>query len=282
MHLHRKSSKKRKLGAETNDCEAQSVNREMLLTLHNMDVDIFGLFLTYIYRGAYPVTMDAPLNATMAKGDVYVSRFAGSSYTEGRKATTFSPTVFDSIPPSIRAWLLAQRLRSVSFMNHAITHVYHGIGRHFALTPGLVDYVWVHTAPCPAHTATTPPPPPTLSSSSAATTPPPTHTKVDDDESRSCKLTTAKNLAIVTPSPLRALVLSFLVTYWPAHGNHIIARNQQSAWDALFVKHMDLRRNFIFGLQEGGKLMSVQGYFAQPQGSDVLVKQERGEVKTAA
>jgi hypothetical protein len=278
MHVLSTSTKKRKLSAETSDCEPQSVNREMLLTLHDMDVDIFSLFLKYIYKGTYPASVDAPLTATMAKGGMYVSRFAGSSYMEGRKATTPSSAAFDSIPPSIHAWLLAQRLRSVSFMNHAITHIYHGIGRHFALTPGLVDYVWVHTAPCSAHTATTPPSP---SSSVASITPPPTPTKVDDDAPRSCDFTTPKVLAVVTPSPLRALVLSFLVTYWPAHGNHIIARNQQSAWDALFDKHLDLRRNLIFGLQEGGKLMSVQGYFAQSQGRDVVVKQEGGEVKTA-
>jgi hypothetical protein len=52
----------------------------------------------------------------------------------------------DTIPPSILAWLLAQRLGALSFMNHCITRIYHAIGTHFALTPSLMNHVWSETS----------------------------------------------------------------------------------------------------------------------------------------
>jgi hypothetical protein len=31
-------------------------------------------------------------------------------------------------------------------MNHAISHIFQGVGKYFALTPELLDHVWCATA----------------------------------------------------------------------------------------------------------------------------------------
>jgi hypothetical protein len=139
------------------------------------------------------------------------------------------------IPPSINAYLLAHRLHALTFMNNALTRIYHGIGTYFSLTPQLVDYVWTHTpSPNPAFAMPS-------SSSTPLTQPPP-----------------------VSPaSPLRALLLDVLTTHWPSQHMHIIARNQQAAWSAVFEAHAELRREMMFGMQMGGgKVKECRAYFA--------------------
>jgi hypothetical protein len=226
--------------------------------MKDTDPDIFGLFLKYIYKGGYHESVDAQACATIA--------------ADGQQGS--------SIPPSIRAWLLAQRLRSTSFMNHAITHVYHGIGRHFALTPEMVDYVWLRTAVSAVVTkdkgdGSTPLQLDKVDSIDVAT-PPPTPTKVGDTEAPAVVISSV----VLSPSPLRALVLSVLTTYWAAPSAQLIARHPQGTWNTVFDVHPDLRRDFIFGLQGARKMLAVQGYFATQGGKEVVVKDEgSGEVK---
>jgi hypothetical protein len=157
------------------------------------------------------------------------------------------------IPPSVHAWLLGQRLGALPFMNHAISRIYAGIGVYFALTPSLMDYVWKETSPSPKITSSS-------SNSPSGSTP----------------SATAKT--VLTPSPLRKLLLDILITHWsrhhPSNPNAVVVRSLsvspnfsaplKVAWDRLFDEHTDLRNEFIYGLQGGVQLMPANAYFATP------------------
>jgi hypothetical protein len=252
MRLIHARNRKRKFGSE--ESGTGKGEGELKLDMKDTDPLIFGLFLKFIYTGGYPESADAQAYAIVA--------------ADGQQGS-------GGIPPSVRAWLLAQRLRSTSFMNHAIAHVYHGIGRHFALTPEMVDYVWIRTAVPVAVTRdkvdeSTPPIPIKVDNTDVAT-PPPTPTKVDDVD-----VPVADNsLTVLFPSPLRALVLSVLTTYWTGPSPQLIAHHPQAAWNTVFDAHPDLRRGFIFGLQGSRKMLAVQGYFAK-QGAKVVAVKEEG------
>jgi hypothetical protein len=249
--MHHAGGKKRKLGDTDTDTEIcapedktgeEKMKQGLSLRLDDIEHGVFGLFVKFMYTGGYVASVDA-------KGYVQTSMASGS--TTNHNPTTLGSTTTigvgmanpTSIPPSIHAYLLAHRLQSISFMNHTLYRIYHGIGEHFVLTPGLVGWVWANTCPCPPPTPNTTPP------SSTVTSTPPLPTSPTP--------TTAP-----PPAPLRALLLDVLTTHWPSHHTHIIARDQKAAWNAVFEEHGDLRRGMMFGMQEGGKVKDVQGYFA--------------------
>ncbi|KAI4959006.1 hypothetical protein J4E86_002726 [Alternaria arbusti] len=293
------ASKKRKLSTSNDDVvvikeengelakeehtKENTGNEEKTIRLPDVDPAIFGLFLKFIYKDSYPSNVDARTPSNNA--NLY-PRTASANRTVSVPATTVAPqqltpqmpshfqpnhplthaqtptrttmppppiphniTSPQPIPPSIHAWLLAQRLGALSFMNHTIQHIYSGIGRHFALTPTLIDHVWRETTP----------------SSSPIST-------------------------ILTPSPLRNLLLHTLTSYWSQPGpqqnpNAIILRSLsvsheqghfstglKDAWDRLFNEHEDLRSEFIHGLQAGpGQLGAVGAYFASSAPAPVAV-----------
>ncbi|KAF2133502.1 hypothetical protein P153DRAFT_393320 [Dothidotthia symphoricarpi CBS 119687] len=274
------ANKKRKLSpdgdekvmkVEADEPKQDFEKTEAVIKLPDVDPMIFGLFLKFIYMGSYPTTVDSRIstmyNPRMTTSTIPTSHSPYASPPASTPDNTDTPqgpltppsttnmlvtpapspapslqtpSVHDStIPPSIRAWLLAQRLSATSFMNYATTHIYSAIGTHFFLTPALVDYIWVHTDPSP-------PLPPISDSSHVSTT------------------TSKPSNSIVSPSPLRKLTLDILVMYWATPSTNIIAKSAplNASWNALFDAHRDLRQQFITGLQEGGKLMPVQGYFA--------------------
>jgi hypothetical protein len=247
---------------------------EMAIRLPDVDPAIFGLFLKFIYKDSYPDNVDSRV-CSVSKFTVPASpsahhhhqftptptaalRAAGPSghmpslpptpsATPLRNASMAPPPAprvahTDTIPPSIHAWLLAQRLGAMSFMNHGLVHVYSGIGTYFALTPSLMDHVWKETSAKPAESSRQP----------------------------------AKPSTVLHPSPLRKLLMDVLVTYWSypnsANPNAIILRSLalsphfstplKHAWDALFDAHKDLREDFIHGLQGGSTLLPVHAYFA--------------------
>ncbi|KAI4927782.1 hypothetical protein J4E85_006294 [Alternaria conjuncta] len=260
--------------AKEEDTEENTRNEEKVIRLPDVDPAIFGLFLKFIYKDSYPSNVDSrtlPNNANL------YPRTASANRTVPIPATTVAPqqpptqmpshfqptypltpaqtptrttmppppiphniTSPQPIPPSIHAWLLAQRLGALSFMNHTIQHIYSGIGRHFALTPTLIDHVWRETTPSSSPTST-----------------------------------------ILTPSPLRNLLLHTLTSYWSqpgpqqnpnaiilrslsvSHGQGHFSTGLKDAWDRLFNEHEDLRNEFIHGLQAGpGQLGVVGAYFA--------------------
>ncbi|KAI4619674.1 hypothetical protein J4E83_005529 [Alternaria metachromatica] len=260
--------------AKEEDTKEDAKNEEKVIRLPDVDPAIFGLFLKFIYKDTYPSNVDA---RTLPNSANPYSRTASADRTVSVPATTVAPhslstqtpshlqlngppahirnwtptnmppppiphniTSPQPIPPSIHAWLLAQRLGTLSFMNHTIQHIYSGIGRHFALTPTLIDHVWRETTP----------------SSSPIST-------------------------ILTPSPLRSLLLHALTSYWSqpgpqqnpnaiilrslsvSHGQGHFSTGLKDAWDRLFDEHEDLRNEFIHGLQAGpGQLGVVGAYFA--------------------
>jgi hypothetical protein len=255
-----------------------------------VDPNIFGLFLKFIYTGGYNPNVDArpvtgapmtrrpaaaypspypagprsapilgphPAPTTAAPGPQPASTTAGpphktfanfvnnnNNHISPETALAVlapSPPVPDlPIPPSIHAYLLAQRLQSVAFMNHTLARIYNAIGVHFTLSPSLIDFVWVNTST--------------------------TKTTKIENENEADQPTPAPIRA-----PLRKLLLDILVMHWPTQHTHIIARNNDDAWNAVFDAHQDLRREFILGLQGGAKVMPVQKYFVQ---TGVVVKQE--------
>jgi hypothetical protein len=259
--------------------EVESTREEgKIIRLPDVDPVIFGLFLKFIYRDSYPPNVDArtltthphhrslaavPKPAIPGPTTTAVPRqpspYASPNNINGNPQTTPPPTHMpilmppppppqnlvpvDFIPPSVHAWLLAQRLGALSFMNHAISRIFSGIGVYFALTPSLMDHVWKETSPVPSTTTTT----------------------------------TTTTTTVLTPSPLLKLFLDVLVTYWShspsPNPNAVILRSLsvslnfsaplKEAWDRLFNEHTDLRNDFIYGLQGGvNKLMPVNAYFA--------------------
>jgi hypothetical protein len=257
---------------------------EKIIRLPAVDPAIFGLFLKFIYKDVYPSNVDArtvPSNLHLFSRTDSPNVTASTptpplasqhpplktgphAYNQATPPANHMPSPRPSptnmpppplphalmqpqaIPPSILAWLLAQRLGALSFMNHTIQHIYQAIGTHFALTPTLMDHVWRETTPTP---------PSTLLSTSTGT-----------------------STTVLTPSPLRRLLLHILTSYWsnprPQNPNAIILRcisgsqahfstGLKEAWDRLFAAHEDLRSEFIHGLQGGGgALLSVGAYFA--------------------
>lgn len=193
-------------------------------------------------------------------------------------APTAAPSLDTFIPPSIHAYLLAHRLASPAFMNNTITHLYHAIGRDFALTPYLVDWVWKRTgveeymyANCPRSrvevqrgegevgAAVT-------TGDSTRMTPPMTST-LPRPHSSSAPLSSPTGHVATPPfhpfSALRKLLLDILIQHWPSQASHIIARNQGDAWNRVFDAHVELRREMMMGLQGGVKVLGVEGYFVR-------------------
>ena len=245
-------SKKRKLSSEDdvmivkcdesdNETAEASQKNEMLIKLADVDPTIFGLFLKFLYRGCYPADVDlttalpthnphaassvnglpsgyAQAGADTANTNTSAHSQPPSALLPAAPRTTTSP----SIPPSVHAWLLGQRLGSQSFMNYTISRIYMGIGTRFALMPFLVHYVWNKTAP-------------------ASCTPSST----------------------LFPNLLRKLLLDFLVINWSSENSRAMPKSPplNAAWIVIFDTHQDLRRDFIFGLQGGFKMMPVQNYF---------------------
>ncbi|KAI4703849.1 hypothetical protein J4E89_009818 [Alternaria sp. Ai002NY15] len=260
--------------AKEEDTEENTRNEGNIIRLPDVDPAIFGLFLKFIYKDSYPSNVDArplPTNAHPYPRTVSANRVASVPATTvaPQQASTQMPPHFQPsrlathvpnpaptsmppppiphnitspqpIPPSIHAWLLAQRLGALSFMNHTIQHIYSGIGRHFALTPTLIDHVWRETTPSSSPTST-----------------------------------------VLTPSPVRNLLLHILTSYWSqpgpqqnpnaiilrslsvSHGQGHFSTGLKDAWDRLFNEHEDLRNEFIHGLQAGqGQLGVVGAYFA--------------------
>jgi hypothetical protein len=250
-----------------------------VMKFDGIDPNVFGLFLRFIYAGGYNAQVDArPVTAapmTRRPDAIYPSPYPAGTRSAPASITTApgpsnnsntivpphktfadftnkiapnknyispetalavlnpSPPVQDlPIPPSIHAYLLAQRLQSITFMNHTLIRIYSAIGVHFTLSPSLIDFVWANTNTSPG----------TVRSACA---------------------------------PLRKLLLDILIMHWPTHHTHIITRNDDDAWNAVFDAHQDLRRGFILGLQGGTKVMPVQGYFVQ---AGMVLKQE-GQLK---
>ncbi|KAH6859155.1 hypothetical protein BKA58DRAFT_457068 [Alternaria rosae] len=276
-----------------------TMNKGNIITLPDVEPAIFGLFLKFIYKDSYPPNIDArpissnshryprtavtklttpvpapPVTPQQLPSKTPLQTYVQSTSIPGHPLTHLQspvPTTMppppiphnitspQTIPPSIQAWLLAQRLGALSFMNHTIQHIYSGIGCYFALTPTLIDHVWRETTP----------------SFSPITT-------------------------ILTPSPLRNLLLHILTSYWsqpPSHQqnpNSIIMRSLpgyhanaskglKDAWDRLFNEHRDLRNEFIHGLQAGpGQLGVVGAYFASSTPVVVSGGSERGGRSEAA
>ncbi|KAF1365395.1 hypothetical protein EJ07DRAFT_171308 [Lizonia empirigonia] len=154
----------------------ESNAQEMTMRLADVDPVIFGLFLRFIYTGFYPATVDALpeairsgpyttkstqhiLTKTPARGAVPPP--ANNSLSQPPPAAqtlppttsppeTHSPSTSSKprpIPPSVHAYLLSIRLGAPGFMNQALNHIYYGMGKSFALTPSLIDYIWTHTSP---------------------------------------------------------------------------------------------------------------------------------------
>ncbi|KAF1841983.1 uncharacterized protein K460DRAFT_409422 [Cucurbitaria berberidis CBS 394.84] len=269
-------------GETSKAMDETSEKRDLVIRLPDVDAVIFGLFLKYIYQGSYPASVDSvsstmhrvsPLTPTTtitpSRHPPYSSVPQTQTHTPPARtpnqshipvSQSLSPhrtAQSNPIPPSIRAWLLAQRLGAMGFMNHAMSRIFGGIGCHFALTPSLLHYVWAETSP------------PSLANAPTSTTAAPS-TSI----SSAPDMLRAPN-AVLTPSPLRKLLLDVLVLQWPSQATHIIAKSPglNATWNALFDAHLDLRREFIFGLQGGGNLMPVQGYFASASAAPVAVGQ---------
>jgi hypothetical protein len=244
------ASKKRKLD-DTEEKEDDWQSQVLSLQLSD-DVDhaTFGLFVKFLYTGQYHAGVDAGSQRVAPAPNTVSSAPMPGPYTVSSINTLTGPisapstpapsAMAGAMPPSINAYLLAHRLHALSFMNHALKRIYHGIGTYFSLTPQLIDYVWTHT-PSPSTTNINPAFAMPSSSSTPLTQPPP----------------------VSSASPLRALLLDVLTTHWPSQHTHIIARNQQAAWSAVFEAHAELRREMMLGMQMGGgKVKECRAYFA--------------------
>jgi hypothetical protein len=175
--------------------------------------------------------------------------------------------------------LLGQKLGSVGFVNYAIARVYHGVGRYWALSPGVVGFVWEglrvrkrvgsrlrkgrrwgeRRGMCMSSRLEL-----DMDVDMDKTTLPPTPTKpfIDIDTDTDTDMPDPELSPILSPSPLRALVLSVLTTYWSRFEAPHIVRHKRTSWEAVFDAYPDLRREFIFELQGNKKILAVQGYFA--------------------
>ncbi|KAH7400657.1 hypothetical protein DE146DRAFT_788200 [Phaeosphaeria sp. MPI-PUGE-AT-0046c] len=163
------------------------------------------------------------------------------------------------IPPSVHAYMLAHRLASPAFMNYTLQHIYHAVGRDFALTPSLVDWVWKRTAT--GLRSTTSDGGVGESTTSVAATPPLASVNVPPAAGA---VNTAMALLVFVPAyPLRKLLLDILIQHWPSQATHIIARDQGDAWDKVFDAHGELRREMMMGLQGGVKVVGVEGYYVR-------------------
>ncbi|KAH7380115.1 hypothetical protein BKA66DRAFT_571192 [Pyrenochaeta sp. MPI-SDFR-AT-0127] len=278
----------------------QHEKEEMVIRLADVDPAIFGLFLRYMYQGTYPASVDsrptnvhqAPLKlpakatyslhtspapvASETKNTLHKPPGSSvpnhpptstSTTTASRNATSVPPAVHghnvphtEGIPPSIHAWLLAQRLRAMAFMNYAISRIHDGIGIHFALTPSLIDHVWSNTVPITTSLAATP-----CTGIAGSKTDEISAEKEATLHSSTTNATSPFPVSypVITPNPLRTLLLTVLVIHWPSNYAHIIAKSAtlNGVWNALFDKHQDLRREFIVGLQGGVQMMPVHGYY---------------------
>jgi hypothetical protein len=292
------TSKKRKIPPSNDGEEAEAKDEveveegrkdgERVIRLPDVDPAIFGLFLKFIYKDSYPSNVDARAitaqnhhrsltvvpkptisgSTTTAASRQPASNPPPASSNQHIQATpppSYIPTLMppplppqgmnhiECMPPSLHAWLLAQRLGALSFMNYAISRIYAGIGVYFALTPALMDQVWRETSPSSSPLPSPSPPSSTFSSPSTPST-----------------------STVLTPSPLRKLLLDVLVSYWShthsPNPNAVILRSLsvspnfstslKEAWDRLFNEYTDLRNDFIYGLQGGvNKLMPVNAYF---------------------
>jgi hypothetical protein len=187
--------------------------------------------------------------------------------------------------------LLGQKLGSVGFMHYAIARAYHGVGRYWAPSPGVVGFVWEETAveggvksekesgvkvevkqkvggeERDVHVIKVEL---DMDVEMDKKTLPPAPTKPFIDIDTDIDMPDPKLSPILSPSPLRALVLSVLTTYWSRFEAPHIVRHKRTFWEAVFDAYPDLRRDFIFELQGNRKILAVQGYFAQQ-----IVKGER-------
>jgi hypothetical protein len=247
---------------------------QIIVKLPDVDPAIFGLMLKFMYTGSFLTTTDARTTPSQAPRPIVPAVPARISSSQQRQtpgpghAPTLPhphPTIYtDTIPPSIHAWLLAQRLGAPAFMNHAISRIYTGLGSYFALSPLLIDHVWNATClPTPT--------PSTFTSTSTSTAPPVT-----------------TNTHVISPSPLRKLFLDVLIMHWPSQHGNVVSKTNLAAWNALFDKYHDLRQDFIVGLQ-GGVKVKVQGFYhvlgggamwqaqaARKEGVEDLVKNDVG------
>jgi hypothetical protein len=235
-------SKKRKLNDGMYNQEEDDWQSHQLHLVFSDDIDhaSFALFVRFMYTGQYHAGVDASPKRTPPAATTHTPFVNGakqplpragkvSSINKLNESITAAPPLpsATAIPPSIHAYMLAHRLHALSFMNHALTRIYHGIGTYFALTPHLIDFVWRHT-PSIQTPSSTPLHPQTLST-----------------------------------SPLRTLLLDILITHWPSAHAHIVARDQQMEWSAVFEAHAELRKTLIFGMQMGGsKVRECKAYLA--------------------
>jgi hypothetical protein len=142
------ASKKRKVAPDSDAKTTATVDVEnhhdhaapvdLAISVPDIDPAIFGLFLTYMYTGCYPSTVDI-ISTPWAPAILTCTN--KSPYPE----TTPSSAPPDVVPASICAWLLAHRLGAPSFMNHAMLRIYKGLSFYFVLTPSLTEYIWSNT-----------------------------------------------------------------------------------------------------------------------------------------
>ncbi|KAE8856111.1 hypothetical protein PTNB29_08950 [Pyrenophora teres f. teres] len=170
------------------------------------------------------------------------------------------------IPPSLQAWLLAQRLGATRFLNFSITRVYQNIGTYFTLTPFMVNYIWVRTSASTSSISTSLP---DQTSESSPVLP-------QDSPSSLSPIF----CGILTPSPLRQFLLDIIiacyaplpVTLQPSRPIPTILRSSSpastslscpvtDAWNSLFDVHKDLRDGFFNGLHTGMKPQPASAYY---------------------
>lgn len=88
---------------------------------------------------------------------------------------------------------------------------------------------------------------------------------------------------ILSPNPLRKLVLDFLVLYWSAKAHNFVAKSPalNAVWGLLFKRHLDLQKEFIFGLQRVVKMTNAQRYYAVampgPVPTEIAMGKEEGK-----
>lgn len=268
-------SKKRKLSPDGGvEVIKDEEKIEESLRLDGVDPAIFGIFLKYMYAHPSPqgakvhtstvtgTSRPAPLNGSQSSS--VVSNDANLPTQPGPNVPSLPPVPVllqqpESVPSPINGWLLAQQLGAVGFMNQTIANIYYSVGRSFTLTPNLIDYVWAHTTPILRTPESDSKPNP-----AGFVSPPLSKMPLTSSRSAVTQETLPRFCPILNPSPLRRLLIDLLIIFWSSQTTRIVARspNYQQAWNVLFDKRPDLRRNFIFGLQGPAKVMPVQGYFA--------------------